>query len=95
MSLVYQTIRIYTDYKSNITVVGVSFLLVSALINAIGKKIIRYIDAFLLNMIRVLNNNQLDEEENGLSLISVDILSDICCTFGDSIFPYANKCMNS
>jgi importin subunit beta-1 len=65
MALVYQITQFYLN-NSNVnasisnstTVVEDAFLLVSALINSIGKKFIRYIDHFLPDLSKVLKQQQ-------------------------------------
>lgn len=80
---------------THITVVEDAYLLVSALINSTGFTFLRHVDTFLPNLSKTLGQQQLppEVESNRLSVISVGIISDISCTFGESIFPYAGEFM--
>ncbi|CAO3612369.1 unnamed protein product [Mucor hiemalis] len=102
MSTVHNASQVYLNDSNSLNVIVVedAFLLVTALINVTGKRFQKYIDHFLPELSRVLarqesqGKKEMDSlEEARLSLISVGIISDLSCTFGDAIFPFAGEFM--
>lgn len=85
MTLVSDITRVYLH--TNITLVEDAFLLVSGLINSTGKRFARNVDRFLPKLLRK------SVQSDRLAMISVGIMSDLSCTFGEDIFPYAKGFM--
>lgn len=84
-----EIIRIHVQHHVHTNIIEDAFILVSALLTTTGTHFARHVDTLIQSMCKTLKKTESDR----LSMIIVEIISDLCCTFGDATSLYANDFM--